>query len=51
MVDDFSEVTKKNLKSSEAVLQRKNLPENPFKELSEDDQRKNWQDVVSSYGK
>ena len=51
VVDDFSEVTKKNLKSSEAGLQRKNLPENPFKELSEDDQRKNWQDVVSSYGK
>ena len=51
VVDDFSEVTKKNLKSSEAGLQRKSLPENPFKELSEDDQRKNWQDVISSYSK
>ena len=51
VVDDFSEVTKKNLKCSEAGLQRKSLPENPFKELSEDDQRKNWQDVISSYSK
>ena len=51
VVEDFSDVQKANLKQAESGLQRKNLPENPFKEMEHVDRKKNWSDVLNSYKK
>jgi hypothetical protein len=51
VVEDFSDVQKANLKQAESGLQRKNLPENPFKEMEHVDRKKNWSDVINSYKK
>lgn len=51
VVEDFTDVQKPNLKQAESGLQRKNLPENPFKEMEHADRKKNWSDVLNSYKK
>tara|TARA_R100000655_G_scaffold43575_3_gene79987 strand:+ start:332 stop:871 length:540 start_codon:yes stop_codon:yes gene_type:complete len=51
MVEDFGEQPKPNVKQAEAGLQRKNLSENPFKDLNQDERKSNWSDVLNSYKK
>jgi len=51
LAEDLTESSKANLKQENAGLQRKNLPENPFKEMERGEQRKNWNDILTSYKK
>ena len=51
LAEDLSESSKANLKQENAGLQRKNLPENPFKVMDKGEQRKNWNDILNSYKK
>lgn len=51
VVDDFTEIQKPNMKEAEAGLQRKSLPDNPFKQMEHTERKKNWSDVINSYRK
>ncbi|HCI71783.1 MAG TPA: hypothetical protein DHV30_14800 [Balneola sp.] len=51
MIEDFGEQPKPNVKQAEAGLQRKTLSENPFKELSNEERKKDWSSVLNSYKK
>ena len=51
LAEDLSESSKVNLKQENAGLQRKNLPENPFKSMEKSEQRENWNDILNSYKK
>lgn len=51
LAEDLTESSKANLKQAEGGLHRKNLPENPFKEMDKVEQRKNWGDIMNSYKK
>lgn len=51
LAEDLGVASKANLKQENAGLQRKNLPENPFKEMDKNEQRKNWGDIINSYKK
>lgn len=51
LAEDFSDSPKQNVKQADAGLQRKNLSENPFQDLSKDERKSNWSDVINSYKK
>ncbi len=51
LIEDFTSSPKPNVQQAEAGLQRKNLSENPFRDLSKEERKNNWSDVINSYKK